>query len=77
MSPGTLLDYLVGAGENRWRHGEAERVRGLEVDDKLEFGRLINRDVARVGPVEDLVHVIRDTAYEIREFASIRHQPPS
>ena len=28
-----LLDDLVGAGEDRWRHGETERVRGLQIDD--------------------------------------------
>jgi hypothetical protein len=29
----TSLDHLVGEGEHRRRHGEAERLRGLEVDD--------------------------------------------
>ena len=27
-----LFDHLVGAGEQRWRNGEAERLGGLEVD---------------------------------------------
>lgn len=29
-----LFDDLVGGGEQRWRHCEAERRGGLEVDDK-------------------------------------------
>ena len=27
-----LFDHLVGAGEQRWRHGEAERLGGFEID---------------------------------------------
>jgi len=34
-----LLDDLVGGGEKRWRHGEAERLGGLEVQDRLELSR--------------------------------------
>jgi hypothetical protein len=37
------FDYLVGTGEQRLRHGEAERLGGIEVDDQLELGRLLNR----------------------------------
>jgi hypothetical protein len=32
----SLLDHLVGAGEQRFWHGEAHRLRGLEVDHQLD-----------------------------------------
>jgi len=38
--PIQLFDHLVGAGDERRRHGEAERPGRYQIDDKLELGRL-------------------------------------
>ena len=37
-----LLDHHIGSGEQRLRNGEAECLRGLEVDYQLELGRLLH-----------------------------------
>src|SRR4051795_6234073 len=31
------FDHLVGAGEQRWRHGKAEHPGGRQVDDQFEL----------------------------------------
>src|SRR5882762_2997255 len=38
--PGASLDHLIGAGEERLRDRQAERVGRLEVDHQLKFARL-------------------------------------
>jgi hypothetical protein len=40
-----LFDDLVGDREQSVRHVEAERFRGLEVDDKLVLDRLLDRQI--------------------------------
>src|SRR6476646_2292459 len=48
-----LLDDLVGASEDRLRHGKAERLGSLEVDDQLENRRLLHRQIGRFGTGQD------------------------
>jgi hypothetical protein len=45
-----LLDHLVGAGEQRRRHFEAERFCGCEINNEIELSWLLDWDVTRLRP---------------------------
>jgi len=50
-----LLDQLIHAREQRRWNFEAEHPRSFEIDEKLELGRLFDRNVGGVGTFQDLV----------------------
>src|SRR5262245_6552815 len=53
------LDDFVGPGQDRWRDGQPQRPRGLEVDDQLELRRLLDRQVRRPRALQDAVDIER------------------
>src|SRR5262244_685957 len=56
------LDHLVGAGDDRRRHVDAERLRGLEIDDHLDLGRKFDRQIAGLRALQNLIDKRRGTA---------------
>jgi hypothetical protein len=69
------FDHLVGEREQRRRNFEAERPGRLHVDDKLEFGRLQDREVGGLRALEDLTGVDADPTKHVQPIGPVAHQP--
>src|SRR5438445_13369135 len=51
-------------------------MRGLEIDDQFEFGRLQNRQVGRFGAIENLSSVNANLVIGIGEIGPVANQTP-
>ena len=51
------LDHLVGARKQCRRHIQAKRLRGLEIDRQLVFGRRLHGEVGGLLAFEDAIDV--------------------
>jgi hypothetical protein len=54
-----LFDHLVGDSQQRRRHGQPERIRRFQIEDQLEFRRLLHRQFGRIGALENAVDIVR------------------
>src|SRR5262249_38538557 len=68
------LDHLVGAADKRQRNREAERLRGPEIDDHLDFRRLLDRHVGWLVAPENAPGVDAPEAIQVRNAASVADQ---
>src|SRR5215208_5496341 len=69
------FDDLVGASKQRLRHRETERLCGLQVYDQLEPSWLLDRQVGRLGALEDLSDVNAHLTGDGTPARSIANQP--
>src|SRR3954462_4969914 len=53
-----LFDHLVGAGQQRRRYDQAQRFRRPDIDDQLKFLCCLNRQVGRLDPAKNAIHII-------------------
>src|SRR5262245_62852941 len=70
----SLFDHLVGAGEEWRRNFEAKRPSGVEVDDQLYLGGLMDRQVGRLLAFENPPSVDAGLTIRVRNTASVAHQ---
>src|SRR5260370_35442684 len=68
------LDHLVGELLDVQWQIEVECFRGRQVHDQIKFGRLLDRDVARLRPAENLVDVVAGAPEQVSEAWSVGHQ---
>src|SRR5262249_4478143 len=77
MSAAKSLDYFVGPHQERLRNRQAQRLGGLEVDDELEHGWLLDRQITWSGALEDLIHVDHGLSDLIVRVHRIGREPTS
>ena len=72
-----LLDHLLGAGEQRGRHLEAERFGSLEIDDQLVLGRCLHRQVGRLFAFENTINISGGSPLWLDQFRPIGNEAAS
>src|SRR5215475_8011090 len=69
-----LLDDLVDLREQRWRDRQPQRVRGFQIDHRLERGWLLDGQIRGLSPLDDLVDVVRRPLVQERVVGGQRHE---
>src|SRR5206468_10377810 len=70
----SLFDHLGGASKQRRRHCEAERLRGREIDEEVDIGRLYDRQVSRFFALEDPAYMVTGLPKRFRLIGAVAHQ---
>src|SRR6266545_677508 len=61
------FDHRLGSQQYLRLDREPKRLGGPEIDDRVELSRLLDRELGRLGALEDPVHEARRSPPDIRE----------
>src|SRR6266702_4265532 len=71
------LDHLVGAAEQREGNGHVQGLGGLEIDEQLNFGDPLHREVGRLVALENPPGVEAGPSIRFLDVATVTHQAAS
>jgi hypothetical protein len=74
--PGRSFDHFIGRSEQGWWDDQSKCLCSLEIDKKLEFCRLLYRQVGRLFTFEDSAEINACLAIQIREACPVAHESP-
>src|SRR5215467_4338488 len=69
-----LFDHLVGEREQHRRNRQAERLGDLQIDDEIEFNRLLDRQIGRLRSAQNPVNITSGAPELVSKVYSIGHQ---
>ena len=52
-----LFDDVIGSGNERWRNGDAERPRGLQIDHEFKFVWVLDGKIGWLGAFQDAIDI--------------------
>src|SRR6516164_602074 len=70
----SLLDHLVGRGQQRFRDGEAEGLRRFKIDDQINFRDLLHWEIGGLLAFENAPGIDASLTVLIADAAAIAHQ---
>src|SRR6266446_2645832 len=74
--PFSWINHLIRPLQEGLGGRQAERLGGLEVDHQLELRRLLDGEVAGLGALENLIHVVGGAAVHVLRVGPVRHEAP-
>jgi hypothetical protein len=70
----SLFDHLVGAGDQWGWHFKAEDLRGFQINNQFEFGRLLYRKIGSFFTFQNTTNVSPSLMKYVKEIRSIAKQ---